>query len=883
MTRRVVTAISTGFSLVAAAMLVAATPQAQATAALEEGIRLGLLYDWSSARPHFKKAEQFFEEVGDRRNKLFAQVGSLRGEWETLSFPGVSLYLGELLRDPLVHEDDQLRLWVLEAKGSADMEMDPASARRSWETARDLATVLGETMRASRASAELGIIAFVEGDSANAVQLVATALANTVAHNDVGGHIRYLALFGNGLYVFGRHDEAVRYFDRALRTARSHPELGTSVMALTGKARVLIEQQKYKEARKLLDQALELATRRDRRGNRAELLLVLADLESRSGDQVQAFLVTKQAAELADAGGFLRLQAEAHARLAEVHRRNDRLEEAEQSALASLEATRSLGDVYSLPERFAALADLRRSLGKAEDADALYEQAADILDGMLVTTDSLRSKTTLIAARSDIYVDHFNVVLNDLGDADRALQIIERARGRTAADVLRTPRDELPEPSPRGLALENEISRLQVRLMRSEDPVERKSLLDKIFDAEQDLGPLATGPDKATGGENRRPVSRQALQQTLAPDELLLEYVLDDSASTCLVIGRDLLQSIKLEPAPEIETLVEVFLAEVRAKRPATAVSRELHRLLIAPLADHLEGRRLVIVPDGKLNLLPFEALVAEQETLLATHVVSYAPSATVLHLLRESSGPHSDLPLLAVGDVRYEGPQETLLAAQTEVRERTGGLFDIEGAQLTALPATAEEVASVAEAAGDVAALLVGPTATESEFKSSDPGRFQVLHLAVHGIADRQFPHRAALVFGREPDSPEDGLLQVREILNLRLDAELVTLSACDTAAGRLEGQSGITSLVRAFLIAGARSAVASLWSADDVFTTALMRRFYAQLAAGADRASALRNAKLEMLERFGDQAVPYYWAGFKMVGDGSRPIDWSAVPVKQ
>jgi len=138
----------------------------------------------------------------------------------------------------------------------------------------------------------------------------------------------------------------------------------------------------------------------------------------------------------------------------------------------------------------------------------------------------------------------------------------------------------------------------------------------------------------------------------------------------------------------------------------------------------------------------------------------------------------------------------------------------------------------------------------------------------------------RAALVLGKDPKSADDGLLQVREILNLRLSAELVTLSACDTAAGRLEGQAGITSLVRAFLLAGARTAVASLWAADDVFTTALMRRFYARLATGADRASALRNAKLEMLERFGDQAVPYYWAGFTMVGDGSRPIDWSAAP---
>jgi CHAT domain-containing protein len=155
---------------------------------------------------------------------------------------------------------------------------------------------------------------------------------------------------------------------------------------------------------------------------------------------------------------------------------------------------------------------------------------------------------------------------------------------------------------------------------------------------------------------------------------------------------------------------------------------------------------------------------------------------------------------------------------------------------------------------------------------------RFRVLHLAVHGIADAEFPHRGALVLGSDPKSAQDGLLQVREILTFSLAAELVTLSACDTAAGRLEGQEGITNLVTAFLVAGAQTVVASLWAADDVFTTSLMRRFYAQLAAGEDRASALRNAKFEMVRQFGDQAVPFYWAGFTMVGDTSRPIRWTA-----
>ena len=391
---------------------------------------------------------------------------------------------------------------------------------------------------------------------------------------------------------------------------------------------------------------------------------------------------------------------------------------------------------------------------------------------------------------------------------------------------------------------------------------------------------LPSGPDRATGGERREPIAKESLQETLDPDELLLEYVLDEDSSTCLVIGKNVFRAIPLARGPEIENLVEVFLAEVRSKRPAAEISRELHKMLLEPIPEHVGEKKLVIVPDGKLHLLPFDALIgADGRRVLASHVVSYAPSATVLKLLREREPRTPDLSLLAVGDVRYQSDPEPALVAQENT---TRGVFDIEGANFVALPSTAEEIASVAEVAGNAALALSGSEATESAFKATPLDRYHVLHLAVHGIANEQFPNRAALVLGADPDSGDDGLLQVREILNLRVAAELVTLSACDTASGRLQGQEGIASIVRAFLLAGARTAVASLWAADDIFTTALMRRFYAQLGRGADRASALRNAKLEMLQRFGDQALPYHWAGFTMVGDGSQPIAWGAENVE-
>ena len=131
--------------------------------------------------------------------------------------------------------------------------------------------------------------------------------------------------------------------------------------------------------------------------------------------------------------------------------------------------------------------------------------------------------------------------------------------------------------------------------------------------------------------------------------------------------------------------------------------------------------------------------------------------------------------------------------------------------------------------------------------------------------------------MLARSDHADDDGLLQVREIDNLAFRADLVTLSACDTGVGRLQGEEGVTNLVQAFLFAGAKAVVASLWPAEDQSTSALMERFYFHIAQGEDKASALREAQLDLLKQYGKQAAPFFWAGFILVGDGS-----SGIPLK-
>jgi CHAT domain-containing protein len=279
------------------------------------------------------------------------------------------------------------------------------------------------------------------------------------------------------------------------------------------------------------------------------------------------------------------------------------------------------------------------------------------------------------------------------------------------------------------------------------------------------------------------------------------------------------------------------------------------------------------------LNLLPFEALRdSAGKLLLETRTISYAPAATVLQVLRDTKttlvAQHT---FLGVGDVPYQdqGHVSAKIQKPRGVQQRLErGLSDAFGTTLYDLPQTREEVLTVSKIVSRDSVLLLGPSATETAFKTQSLKDFKIVHIAAHGFADTQFPERSGLVLGVDPASHDDGLLQVREIIRLRFNADLVTLSACNTGVGKLEGEEGVTNLVEAFLVSGAKAVVASLWSADDTYTGALMERFYAHIAEGQEKAEALRRAKLDLLAKYGKQVPPYYWGAFVLVGDGGTTI---------
>ena len=846
---------------------------------LGEADRLYWLNNGPKAAPLFARAESLFADRGDARNELYAKVGRLRSEAETMSFVDLSRFIDEQLQNPIVRGDAKLRLWCLIAKGYTDIEIDYRAAKRDWLEAQGIAKNLGDDRAMTRAAGELGLIAFLEGNPGQAARLLGGALLSTMASGDTGGQIRFLELLGTGFEEVNRHAEAMRFFERAIKLADADKDSGLPFMAYEGKAQALVASGRTDEAKRVLEDALTKARSQRKRGHEAQLMILLGRLMAQMGDRTQAITYLEGAGQFATQVQFFRMEADAMFELAKLYRDAGDLATADARATQGLAASQRVGDRYYVPRNLTILADLKARRGRIEEANALYEQAEDVIEGMLVSVDEPYWNSSVAASMSQTYLQHFEL-LNQSGDLPGAFRVLERVRGRTLASALEDKKALPAAESEQTLGLENDVSALQTRLLQANSVIEREQLLDKLAEYERRLGLAWTKGDAPNQRFPVQPASLTKVEDDLNPDEVFLEYVLDDPNSFCLSISR---KGAYLRMLPvgrtEIQRLTQQFVDEVRAKGAGIDGAKQLYAWLLKPIPETATTNKFVIAPDGILNLLPFEALRDTQgEYLLKSHVISYVPSGTILDVLRRAKMQQAaPRPFLGVGDVAYENQGNAgrrMPAPDTTRGQILRGMADLSGIQLHDLPQTRNEVQGIGKLLGQESVILLGNDATETAFKKEPLDQFRILHLAVHGFADTQYPERSALVLGKDPRSGDDGLLQVREIIRLRLNAELTTLSACDTGVGKLQGQEGISNLVEAFLVAGSQSVVASLWSADDTFASALMERFYQRMAQGEDTSSALRNAKLDLLAKYGDQVRPFYWAAFIAVGETSAPI---------
>ncbi|MEP7309346.1 MAG: CHAT domain-containing protein [Acidobacteriota bacterium] len=832
---------------------------------------------WAKAEPLYAAAAHAYSARGDRRNALYAEVSALRGQSARLSASDASERVAAYLSDPMVRADDQLRFRCLVIKSAIDTNLDPVLAERSLREALALARTLREPLWTNRLQGELAIVAFLQGNVGGSIVALGNALKATETNGDVAAQIRFLTLFGQGYTQMGRADDALSFYDRALRAATTLEGLDLPVMTYLGKAAALATLGRDQDAEALIHDALGAAQRQGSAGYQAELTMLLGSLAAKHGHVDQALAHLAKADDLARQADANRIREELAEERGRVQRAAGQLAAADISLEEGVRIARAMQDRMVLPRLLAQLATVRATQGRVTDGASLLEEASDLLEGLLAHVSSPWLRARLIHSMDEVFAARITME-GQRGAPARVFAVVEQARARSLSDLLAATRavSEI-EASPELREGEKILAGLQTQLFHAVDRGERQRLLEAIFVAEERLAPSSTDRfDRTQTGARPKATSLEDLQHALRPDETFLEIALGEPTSFALLASRDDVRLVRLEGRQVLETAARALLGAINAGQMARAESRALGALLADVLVDAGSHRRLVISGDGELHRVPFELLPAVgQEPLIESRVVSYTPSGTVFVRLRGRAAP-SPPPTLVLAVSASASPLvgTRAQAAPAVFGAVSRGVYDVDAAALPELPSANAEAREVAQTLGAPpgSVVLLAAAATEANLKGRALDDFAVMHFALHGILSTKFPERSALVLRASGD--EDGLLQAREILGLRLRAVLVTLSACESGNGSVQGQDGVASLVRPFLAAGARAVVANLWSADDRFSLALMKEFYRQLHAGAEKGDALRDAKLTMLRRYGSEAIPKLWAGLVMHGDSAGAL---------
>jgi CHAT domain-containing protein len=534
---------------------------------------------------------------------------------------------------------------------------------------------------------------------------------------------------------------------------------------------------------------------------------------------------------------------------------------------------------------------------RLSDATRRLCDAVDVVDRQRIGMGADRRGT---GAFSREFTGYYHDCAEALAGEDRleqAFAVVERSRARDLLTLLAERQVSLEETLSAELGerrerLNRRYDDLYERLAGGGDEAGGEALreLEALRREQLDLERAIRAEDpRASSIQLPRTLTLEEALAALEPGTVLLAYSLGESSSRLFVVGQAVGSRHLATAAVEVElAALEALVLEMRdavALRGDYRVpARRLWDLLIAPAEPWLTGaERLLVSAGGALANLPFAALVDPEGRFLVERLpVHFVSSMTVREELRRAAAAGDRDRLAAFGDPTI-GAENRSYRIESVVRS---------GFDLAPLPESRREIEGIVTLFPDRSEAFLGPAATESRFKAVAAGARR-LHVATHGYVDDRSPLDSGLVFSPEGgDEGENGLLQTWEIFEqLRLDADLVTLSACESALGREAAGEGIIGLSRALQYAGARSIVASLWKVADASTADLMIRFYRGLKDGLTKDEALRHAQLALLDRrepgtpersdaergvgglaparAADARHPYHWAAFQLIGD--------------
>ena len=649
-------------------------------------------------------------------------------------------------------------------------------------------------------------------------------------------------------------NNALINYEESLKIARRIKETKTEIEALSNLGFVHIDLERFPEALKYFKQALEKAEQAQDEEVTARILNNIGIVHAEQGNYDLSIENLQGALEIASRAGKEGILWEAYFEIANVYMKKGDYQAALKNYKNSIDHLENIRSRILLEEFKASYLGTDKRL-------EVYQNTIDLLFEL----SGLESEK--------LY-------------ASEAFHFLERAKARAFLDRLEVSKVNIARGVDSKLLdqedrLMKEISNLNSELLKPDLSAEQeKSITESLNQYEEQLESLKreirmSSPAYADLKYPQIISLEQTQDQMLDSKTAFFEYSVGEKNSYAFVITKRDLKIFPLPPAEKIRSQVKEYLAAVADKdNQDFRLGHALFKTLVSPgLDEKLE--KIIFIPDDILHYLPFETLLSQEDGhrwLIKDYTIAYAPSITSLREIiqhEEAREQKRQKDLLAFGDP-YFGPDEEKVDAEDALKFGT----TVKASQFSRLEYSGLEIEKIAGLFKNKQVnVFKRENATEEQLKKLDLMSYKILHFATHCIIDDNKPARSHIVFSVGIDSTEDEILQMREIFNLRLNSDLVTLSACQTGLGQLIKGEGIVGLSRSFFHAGASSAVISLWAVHDQATSQFMERYYYHLRESKSIMNALQKTKLEMIDS-GVLSHPYYWAGFVVTGHSDKTI---------
>jgi CHAT domain-containing protein/uncharacterized protein HemY len=735
----------------------------------------------------------------------------------------------------------------------------------------------------------LGVVYIKQGNYTAALEYYRNSLAISEAISDQLGVAITLGNIGALYRKQGDYAQALAHYEKSLAISTKIEDTVGIAQMLNNMGIVYLKQGDYSKALELYERNLAMSRKMNAKGRIANAFMLIGSVYEAQGNFLLAEEYIRKGQEIFESNGDREGIANALVNLGVVTRKQGRPAEALELARRATALGREMGvpEIQMATSVNAALA--LRDLHKTEEAYQSFEEAIATVEAMRFQVAGLEhDQQRFFESRVSPYLAMADLLISEKRAAD-ALLYAERAKARVLLDVIQSGRinlDKAMTPAEREqehtLYTQLVSSNLQLARERKRAGASRARLAE--IEAGQQKARLAfedfrkglyiAHPELRVQRGDAEPLKSQQLA-ALVPGATgaLLEFLVTEDKTWLLVVTNEAGKSdaqahsyavnlTRGELTKEIETFRQQLAHRELGFR---ASSSRLASLLLKPAEAQLRGKsNLIIVPDGDLWDLPFQALlVANNRYLIEQAAITYAPSLTVY---REVQSRHhrpvekTASTLLALGNPQLGS--ETINRAGNSLRNES----------LSTLPEAEKEVRGLAKLY-PTARVYVGSEATEDRIKA-EAGTAAILHFATHGTLNNASPMYSSLALAKGAESHEDGLLEAWELMKLDLKADLAVLSACDTARGRFGAGEGMIGLTWALFVAGVPSTVVSQWKVDSAATSALMLDFHRLLQAKGKgtsirKAEVLRQAALQMMKQPG-RSHPFYWAGFVLIGDG-------------